>query len=323
PKYLAGTMTLGDVMQASSAFVTVQQSFNWLVENYPKLADWTASANRVAGLMAALDKLERAEKVGAGRIDRSEEGEGSALQLNGVSVTLDDGTAVVGETEVAIDAGERVLVVGESGTGTSTLIRAIAGLWPWGEGQVLIRRGAKLFFMPQRAYVPIGTLKRAVAYPRSAEDVSDEAVVEALTDAGLGHLKDRIHDEEAAWERTLSGGEQQRLAFAQLFIQRPDIIVMDEATSALDPESQDVMMERIAERLPEAALVSVGHRPELEAFHDRRLVLARRENGARLVADEPLSPHTFALRRAFSLLFGRPGSSSARAEPAPPGAEGR
>jgi putative ATP-binding cassette transporter len=302
-------MSLGEVMQAATAFVTVQQSFNWLVENYPKLADWTASANRVAGLIVSLDRLEAAEQPGAGRILRSAEGEGAALRLNGVSVTLDDGTAVVGETEVEIHPGEKVLVVGESGAGKSTLIRAIAGLWPWGEGEVRIRRGAKLFFMPQKPYVPIGTLKRAVSYPDPAESVPDEDVVAALEDAGLGHLTDRIND-DVPWDRTLSGGEQQRLAFAQLFIQRPDIIVMDEATSALDPDTQDRLMKRMSERMPEAALISVGHRPELEMFHDRRLVLARRTDGAKLVSDEPLSPRTFALRRAFSLLFGRSNAAS-------------
>ena len=160
--------------------------------------------------------------------------------------------------------------------------------------------------------MPIGTLKRAVAYPDHAEDVSDEDVVAALEDAGLDHLRDRIHDEDTPWERTLSGGEQQRLAFAQLFIQKPDIIVMDEATSALDGDTQDRLMARIFERLPDAALISVGHRPELEAFHDRRLVLARREDGARLVVDEALSPRTYAIRRAFSILFRRARPASRR-----------
>jgi putative ATP-binding cassette transporter len=305
PKYLAGTMSLGEVMQASAAFVTVQQSFNWLMENYPKLADWTASANRVAGLLVSLDRLERAERGGAGHIRRTEEGAQAALELCDVSVTLDDGTAVVAETRVRIDRGEKVLVVGESGAGKSTLIRAIAGLWPWGEGEISIRRGARLFFMPQRPYVPIGTLKHAVAYPNPTDSVADEDVVKALTDAGLEHLNDRIHEKDVPWERTLSGGEQQRLTFAQLFIQKPDIIVMDEATSALDPETQERLMERLSERLPDAAMISVGHRPELEAFHNRRLVLARREHGSRLVADEHLSPEIFALRRTLSQLFGR------------------
>ena len=230
-------------------------------------------------------------------------------------MTLDDGTAVVGETEVEIDRGEKVLVVGESGTGKSTLIRAIAGLWPWGEGEVLIRKGRPPLL---HAAAPLRADRDAQARGglsrTHAEDVSDEDVVAALTDAGLDHLRDRIHDEDTPWERTLSGGEQQRLAFAQLFIQRPDIIVMDEATSALDPDTQDRLMERIFERLPDAALISVGHRPELEAFHDRRLVLARREDGARLVVDEALSPRTYAIRRAFSILFrrARPASETSR-----------
>jgi vitamin B12/bleomycin/antimicrobial peptide transport system ATP-binding/permease protein len=210
---------------------------------------------------------------------------------------------VVRETEVAINRGERVLVVGESGAGKSTLIRAIAGLWPWGEGEISIRRGSKLFFMPQRPYVPIGTLKHAVAYPNPTESLEDEAVTAALKDAGLGHIVDRIHDEGVPWERTLSGGEQQRLTFAQLFIQAPDIIVMDEATSALDPETQDRLLQRLSERLPNAAMISVGHRPELEAFHNRRLVLARRKDGARLVTDEPLNPGNIALRRRLANLF--------------------
>ncbi|KAA2237225.1 ABC transporter ATP-binding protein/permease [Salinarimonas soli] len=307
PKYLAGTMSLGEVMQAATAFVTVQQSFNWLVENYPKMADWTASVNRVAGLLASLDRLERAERPEAhGRIARVETDEPGApsLRLRGVSVTLDDGTEVVGETEVEIGAGEKVLVVGESGTGKSTLVRAVAGLWPWGEGEVVVRRGVRMFFMPQRPYVPIGILKRAVAYPAAVEEVSDEDVVGALTDAGLEHLVDKIHAQGIPWERTLSGGEQQRLAFAQLFIHRPDVVVMDEATAALDTETQHRLLTRLAERLPHAALISVGHRPELEAFHDRRLVLARRPEGARLVRDEHLE-HS-GVSRLLAQIFGRP-----------------
>jgi vitamin B12/bleomycin/antimicrobial peptide transport system ATP-binding/permease protein len=311
PKYLAGTMTLGDVMQAATAFVTVQQSFNWLVENYPKLADWTASVNRVASLLVSLDRLERAELPGHGRISHAE-AEGPALRLHGFSVTLDDGTAVVGETEINIDCGEKVLVVGESGAGKSTLVRAIAGLWPWGEGEVVTRRGARLYFMPQRPYVPIGTLKRAVAYPGRADDIADRDAVAALTDAGLEHLVEHLH-QDAPWERTLSGGEQQRLAFAQLFIQRPDIVVMDEATSALDPDTQARLLNRITDFLPQAAVISVGHRPELEEFHNRRLTLERQSGGAQLVRDEPLVSTSLAIRRAVAALFRRESAPFAEA----------
>jgi putative ATP-binding cassette transporter len=172
PKFLDGTMTLGQVMQAASAFTIVQGAFNWLVDNYPRLADWTASARRVASLMVSLDALERAEQGdGVGRITRSNVGEGASLHLRDLSVTLDDGTAVVDDTDVAIKPGERVLVAGESGTGKSTLVRAIAGLWPWGEGLIEVQKGAKLMLLPQRPYIPIGTLRRAVVIrtrPRAA-----------------------------------------------------------------------------------------------------------------------------------------------------------
>ncbi len=285
PKYLDGSMSLGQVMQAASAFTIVQGAFNWLVDNYPRLADWTASARRVASLMVSLDALERAERgEGIGRIERSNEGVDAALRLRDLSVTLDDGTAVVGDTEVAIMPGERVLIAGESGTGKSTLVRAIAGLWPWGGGSIEVKKGAKLMLLPQRPYIPIGSLRRAATYPDAPESRSVEEVAEAFKRIGLDHLIDRI-DDEAPWDQTLSGGEKQRLAFARIFLQNPDIIVMDEATAALDPNSQDKLMELLSKQPEQATLVSVGHRPELEAFHSRKIVLERRKGGAKLVSD--------------------------------------
>jgi vitamin B12/bleomycin/antimicrobial peptide transport system ATP-binding/permease protein len=148
PKFLDGSMSLGEVMQAASAFTTVQAAFNWLVDNYPRLAEWGASARRVASLELSLDALDRAER-GLGLINRGE-GDTAALRLRHLSVTLDDGTAVVKEAEVAIMPGEKVLITGESGVGKSTLVRAIAGLWPWGKGHIRLRSGAKLFLLPQR-----------------------------------------------------------------------------------------------------------------------------------------------------------------------------
>ena len=290
PKYVAGTMTLGEVMQAASAFMIVQVAFNWLVENYPRLADWTASASRLASLLVSLDRLERAEREETtGRIVRKE-AEAGALRLRDVSVTLDDGSAVVNEADIEIARGEKVLVVGESGTGKSTLVRAIAGLWPWGRGEILVKFEG-LFLMPQRPYVPLGTLRRAVTYPLSPEEVDDAVVRATVEDVGLGHFLDRL-DEDANWEHVLSGGEKQRLAFARALLQRPHTIVMDEATAALDPLSQEQLMRLLLERLPEATVISVGHRAELEAFHTRKLVLEYHADGARLVSDE-------SIRRAF------------------------
>jgi len=300
PKFLDGSMSLGQVMQAASAFTIVQSAFGWLVDHYPSLADWNACARRIASLMMSMDALERAELGdGFGRIKRGETAGDAMLSLNDLSVTLDDGTAVVGETEVVIDPGERLLVAGESGTGKSTLVRAIAGLWPWGGGSVNFHADRRLFMLPQRPYVPSGTLRRAVAYPGAADDWNEAQISEALHKVGLDHLKDRIA-EEAPWDQTLSGGEKQRLAFARLLLHNPDIVVLDEATSALDEKSQDKMMEMVTTELPKATIVSVAHRVELEAFHSRKIVLERRKGGAKLVSDVDLIP-----RKSKRRLLGR------------------
>jgi len=309
PKYLDGSMSLGQVMQAASAFTIVQGAFNWLVDNYPRLADWTASARRVASLMVSLDALERAESGdGVGRITRSDNGEGAALRLRDLSVTLDDGTAVVDDTDVSIMPGERILVAGESGTGKSTLVRAIAGLWPWGEGRIEVQKGAKLMLLPQRPYIPIGTLRRAATYPDASDSRSVKEVAEAFKRVGLEHLVDRI-DDEAPWDQTLSGGEKQRLAFARIFLHNPDIIVLDEATAALDPESQDKLMELLSRQPEHTTLISVGHRPELETFHNRKIVLERRRGGAKLVSDIKLVRKPGRGRLLRRLLRRRPGKT--------------
>ena len=227
PKFLDGTMSLGEVMQAASAFTIVQGAFNWLVDNYPKMADWTASARRVASLMVALDALEAAETSDeGGRIVVDRDGQGPALRLRDLSVRLNDGTAVVGDTDVAVERGERVLIAGESGSGKSTLVRAIAGLWPWGDGTIEVKQGARLFLLPQRPYVPIGSLRRAASYPDAPENRTLDEIREAFKRVGLDHLTERL-DEEGPWDQTLSGGEKQRLAFARILLQNPDIVVLD------------------------------------------------------------------------------------------------
>ena len=284
PKYIAGTMTLGEVTQAAAAFVLVQTAFNWLVDNYTRLADWMASASRVGQLLLALDHLDAAGKPGEVDVIRRKEEAGVALRLRDLTVKLDDGTVVINDADAAVGLHERVLLLGESGTGKSTLVRAIAGLWPWGEGEISIRTGARLFLMPQRPYIPLGTLRRVVTYPLASIEVTDDKIRELMADVGLGHLIKSL-DEDAAWDHILSGGEKQRIAFARLFLHRPNLVIMDEATSALDPASQTQMMNLLIDRLPDAAIVSIAHRPELEAFHNRKLIFEHRPGGSHLISE--------------------------------------
>lgn len=310
PKFLAGEMSLGQVMQAASAFTLVQAAFSWLVDNYPRLADWTASARRVASLLVSLDALQRAEQSEGQRIEHGE-GQEAALELCDLSVTLDDGTAVIDEAHIDIMPGERVLVEGESGTGKSTLVRAIAGLWPWGQGTIRLKSGGKLFLLPQRPYIPVGTLRRAVTYPAPEKEWNEKEIAGVLKKVGLAHLVERLK-EEGPWDHTLSGGEKQRVAIARVLLHRPDVIVFDESTSALDPESQEKMMELVSKDLGAATIVSVAHRPELEKFHSRKLVLERSRDGAKLVSDILLQPRNERLLRRWMRKQKRRRARSAR-----------
>ncbi len=286
PKFLAGTMTLGEVMQATAAFISVQYAFNWIVDNYPRLAEFTASARRVANLMVSLDRLDHSDLTAIKR----GEADGAAIRLKDVSVELTDGTVVIDQADIVIKLGEKVLLAGDSGSGKSTLVRAIAGLWPWGEGEISVKPGAKLFMMPQRPYVPLGTLRRAATYPQAADSVDDQALRDAMKQVGLEHAAERLDEDNVSWDQVLSGGEKQRLAFARLLLEKPDIVVMDEATSALDTESQAKLMTMLSEKLPELAIISVGHRAELEQFHERKYNLVRHDGGAKLSAGEVIVP---------------------------------
>jgi putative ATP-binding cassette transporter len=277
PKFLDGSMTLGAIMQAASAFTIVQAAFNWLVDNYPRLADWIAAARRIGSLQVALDKLERAE-IGSGDRIRRGETEDAVLRWRNLSVWLDERTTLDANAEIAIMPGEKVLVTGESGSGKSTFVRALVGLWPWGDGNIEMRSGMKLFVAPQRAYVPTGNLRRAATYPAAVETHSDAEISKVLTKVGLDRLVERL-DEESPWDKILSGGEKQRLAFARILLHRPNVIVLDEATASLDSHSADYLMQLLCRELEDATVLSVGHRPELEAFHNRKIILKRIRGG--------------------------------------------
>ena len=282
PRYFAGAITLGVLMQIVQAFIQVTQSLNWFVDKFPMLADWRSHIARVAALE---DTFENAANQEADQtinlvVGPDEDGN-EVLAFRDLQVGHADGNVVINEANAVINAGEKVLIVGESGTGKSTLFRAIAGLWPWGSGEIRIPPPDKMFFMPQRPYMPIGSLRAALAYPGSPKKFSDAAMAAALERCALPHLVSRL-DEEERWDRVLSLGEQQRLAFARLLLHRPHWVFLDEATAALDEENQDSMMRLFREELAESALVSIGHRPGLDAYHDRTLHLLRAPDGARL-----------------------------------------
>jgi putative ATP-binding cassette transporter len=281
PKYLSGEVTLGAVMQVIAAFSAVQAALIWFVDNVVRLAEWFASVSRVDELAEELEALDIGVIMeGETRIAFGESEDG-AIHIENLSLAHSNGRAVITDASVTIRVGEKVLIVGESGTGKSTLIRALAGLWPWGSGSIRVPRGKTIAFVPQKPYLPIGTLRVVLLYPQAEMPVPDEAIMTAMKRCGLAYLARRL-DEADKWDRTLSGGERQRVAFVRLLLQRPDIIIMDEATSALDEDSQNSLLGLLDAELAHATVVSVGHRTGLEDFHDRKITLEKRLAGAHM-----------------------------------------
>ena len=283
PRYLGGQIQLGGLMQTAQAFSSVQWALSWLIDNFPKFAEWRASTDRVVHLHVALTDLEdSAEATDGSRIVVHPPGDDDRLIMRELGVARPDGAMLVAEAEVEIRRPERVLIRGQSGSGKSTIMRAVAGVWPWGRGAIHLPTG-KITFMPQKPYFPIGTLRDVMLYPTAPEGITDETLRDLLPWVGLDHLRDRL-DETERWDHILSGGEQQRAACARAPVHKPDWIFLDEATSALDEAGQETIMKLLIEELPESSVVSIGHRPGLEVFHTRELTLVPGDAGAILEA---------------------------------------
>jgi putative ATP-binding cassette transporter len=270
PRFFSGAMPLGGIFQIASAFGQVQGALSWFINVYASYANWKATVERLTGFAEALGRA----REEAARLDGDrEEGEPRVLALDRLALGLPQGQPLLAPTTLQLREGEPVLLTGPSGAGKSTLFRAIAGIWPYWKGRILLPKGATLLFLPQRPYLPIGTLKYATAYPADAAAIPDEAVREALASVGLAKLADDLGRDEN-WAQLLSGGEQQRLAIARALINKPDWLFMDEPTAALPDDAQAALYRLLKERLPATTLVSIGHRAELAEFHSRQLAWA-------------------------------------------------
>ena len=238
------------------------------------------------------------------------------LRIENLSISLSDGRNLIEDASVAIAPGDKVLFKGESGSGKSTLIRAVAGLWPWGEGTILLPKGARIGFIPQRPYLPLGTLREALLYPGGDENVSDDMLKSILRRCGLAHLAERL-DAQENWTQVLSGGEAQRIGFCRALLAKPDILILDEPTSALDEPSQLRMMELIDEELPGATILHVAHRPGLEQFHTREIAIVRKD------PDKPGSivNRPFSIVQGLRKLVRRDGAKRNESNPEPTPAE--
>jgi putative ATP-binding cassette transporter len=271
PRYFQGIISLGVLSQIGNAFGQVQGSLSWFVDNYPSLATWKATVDRLLTFQEAMDvaTAQAAEAPGI-RVSRDGAGEVRAEHL---SLALPSGRVIVSNADLAVGPGQRVLISGPTGSGKSTLFRALAGIWPFGTGKVEVPERARILFLPQRAYMPIASLREAVTYPAPAGTFDDATVVEALQATGLGALANRL-DEVQNWSLQLSGGELQRLAIARAILHRPDWLFLDEATAALDEAAEAQLYTLLRERLPAAAIVSIAHRPRVGDFHQTRFSLA-------------------------------------------------
>jgi len=266
PVYFFGKMTLGGLMQISSAFGQVQSALSFFVTAYTSIADWKAVLNRLSGFEASIDWAQGLDKT-APRVEVATNGARN-LSADELAVGLPNGQEIVRVKGLSIAPGERVLVTGPSGSGKTSLFRALGGIWPFGKGSISIPKDANVLVLPQRPYLPLGTLRGALAYPGPEDAFSLDEIEDVLSAVGLAALRKQL-DETAYWTDKLSGGEKQRLSIARALLQKPDWLFLDEATAALDEASEAMLYRLLLARLPEAAIVSIGHRSSLVQFHGR------------------------------------------------------
>jgi vitamin B12/bleomycin/antimicrobial peptide transport system ATP-binding/permease protein len=288
PRYLNGDLTLGGLVQTIGAFSQVQSSLSFFIDSYKTIAEWCSVVERLSGFERALERVRIQAATGGGV--QHVDGDGN-LTIKDVDLYLPNGQPLIADVNVSILRGETVLLGGASGLGKSTLFRAVAGIWPFGRGEVRGPRDRNVLFLPQKPYLPIGTLREVVSYPMPSGGVNDVTLREALEAVGLSRLAGRL-GEAGHWALQLSPGEQQRIAFARALVQKPDWLFLDEATSAVDEATEARLYRLVRERLAGTTVFSVGHRPTLRPFHSRQLLVRANGNGPASIVEVTAVPES-------------------------------
>ena len=278
PHYFSGKITLGIMTQVASAFDRVQTAMSFFIDRYQSIASYVASINRLTTFEAAIAQAEAQGAGGTGSAIDIAQKPGKDTTVETLSLTLPNGKPIVDASDLTLPAGHSTLVVGPSGSGKSTLFRALAGIWPFGRGKVATPTGQSMLLLPQRPYLPQGSLRAVLSYPAEPDAFSDEEIQAAMEKVKLGHLTDRL-DEVDLWGQRLSGGEQQRLAVARALLAKPDWLFLDEATASLDETLENEIYGMIRRELPQTSIVSIGHRSTLRALHDGLVAMEKNADG--------------------------------------------
>ena len=274
PMYLAKTMTFGDMMQTRTSFARVQDSFGWFTDSYRRLIEWAAVVERLSGFQTALEQVEQegrstARPTSAPALTLNNHRQSGILVLQNLTVHTQTGSPLLTDINLEAHAPEWVLLEGRSGIGKSTLLRTLAGLWPYYQGSFAL--DGSLLFLPQRPYLPADTLRHTVSYPHPA--CQDNRLIQTtLEQVGLDRLKNNL-DEPYEWHGILSGGEQQRLSLARALLHKPQILFLDEATNQLDDESALMLMQTLKQHLPDTLVIGISHQPKIQALFDSSLNL--------------------------------------------------
>jgi putative ATP-binding cassette transporter len=289
PRYFSGQIALGGLMQTIGAFNQLQDSLGFFVQSYKQIAEWCSVVERLSGFERALEhvRIQAATEVGV----RCADGDATEVAVEGVDLCLPDGQPLIADVNLSLLRGDTVLLGGSSGSGKSTLFRAIAGIWPFGCGEIRRPRGRHILFLPQKPYLPIGSLREVVSYPMPAGGVGDMTLREALEAVGLPGLAGRL-SEAGNWALQLSPGEQQRIAFARALVQKPDWLFLDEATSAVDEATEARLYRLVRERLAGTTVFSVGHRATLRPFHARQLLVHTNGKGPSSIVEVTAAPES-------------------------------